>query len=403
MPASAVGNDATAASEQPFRRTVDTQASAHVPMSASPAYGQLQQQDIQHTSSNQPLLASHTVEDESHSQDGAVSLDGEHAERFQQDQAVSSSAYQLPEARSTRDSHAPVQGPFRRVTGQIQAHEPQHVQRATADNVHATQHVQYVQQATAQHVHAPQSVQRATAQNMQSARPTDTIPAVKGAAPAAGASTDVHAVTGYQQPWSPPVSHQAQLPRTETEDFPALTARDARGKPQDSMGNAIKRILPDDDHEPLTLYYRRRGFNDFWFLQQLSEVSSANKQPVYYVSVKPLLAGWNMTLRRGASPADPAILHITKPSRVFKDKETEVIIKKADAPQPETVLRRKYQLKNKYTFQHDGRLYTLQGKVLIYGQGKRMEEVLVATLSAVLEWRKHNNKMLNILSYIPVF
>lgn len=50
-------------------------------------------------------------------------------------------------------------------------------------------------------------------------------------------------------------------------------------------------------------------------------------QPVYYVSVKPLLAGWDMVLRRGASPADPAILHITKPARVFKDKGTEVIIK----------------------------------------------------------------------------
>ena len=50
-------------------------------------------------------------------------------------------------------------------------------------------------------------------------------------------------------------------------------------------------------------------------------------QPAFYVSVKPLLAGWDMVLRRGASAADPAVLHITKPARVFKDKNTEVIIK----------------------------------------------------------------------------
>ena len=35
---------------------------------------------------------------------------------------------------------------------------------------------------------------------------------------------------------------------------------------------------------------------------------------------------------------------------------------------------------------HGKGICRLQGKVLIYGKGKQMEDVLVATLSAVLEW-----------------
>ena len=238
---SAEANDAS--SEQQSQSMQHGQVPAQAPLSAKPAYVQ---QDIQHTSSNQPLLASHAVEDENHSQDGATSLDGQQAEFLQESQAAVPSAYQLPEGRLMGDSNATV-APAQGSTDHVRSiHTAQHVQRVTAENASATQHVQ-----------------RVTAENAYPASPTDTIAAVKTAEPAGGASADVHAVTGYQQPWSPPASHQAQLAHAATEDVPTLTARDARGKPQDAMGNAIKRILPDQDDEPLTLHYRRRGFNDF--------------------------------------------------------------------------------------------------------------------------------------------
>ena len=38
-------------------------------------------------------------------------------------------------------------------------------------------------------------------------------------------------------------------------------ARNARGKPVDSEGHMIKRIMPSD--EPLEFWYQRKGFNDF--------------------------------------------------------------------------------------------------------------------------------------------
>lgn len=63
------------------------------------------------------------------------------------------------------------------------------------------------------------------------------------------------------------------------------------------------------------------------FHERLSEQEGAALRPVYFVSVKPLLAGWDMVLRRGASPADPAILRMTKPVRLFRDKGAEVAFK----------------------------------------------------------------------------
>ena len=67
-----------------------------------------------------------------------------------------------------------------------------------------------------------------------------------------------------EQPWSPPASHQAQLPPSAStaEETPILSSRNSKGKPVDFMGNTIKRILLDD--EPIVLYYRRKGFSDFW-------------------------------------------------------------------------------------------------------------------------------------------
>lgn len=259
---SAGATHTSATSDQSSQYLEDTEIPAHGPASAKPAH----LQDIQHTSSNQPLLSSHAVDDDSHSQDGAVSLDGQQAAGYMRgDQATPPSAWQVPEGRSTKDAHAPLapaQGPAGYVhpVNSSRQHFPQ---RVTGENIPAAQHVQ---RATAENVPTPQHVQRVTAEHTYPTSPTDTIAAVKSADPAGGTATDLHAVTGYQQyqqPWSPPASHQAQLAHAATEDVPALTARDARGKPQDAMGNAIKRILPDQEDEPLTLYYRRNGFNDF--------------------------------------------------------------------------------------------------------------------------------------------
>lgn len=260
-PFPATSSPSTEGNDAPTQHHFQSTHHGHLPaeglLSAKPAH---LNQDIQHSSSNQSLLASHAVDDESNSQDGAISLDGQHADSLQEGQAAAATAFHLREGQLMQDSHATVPSAQGSADHVRSLHTPQHVQRATAENAPAPQ---LVQRVTAENIHAPQQSQRVTAENSYPASPTDTIAAVKAAEPAGVASTNVNAMTGHQQPWSPPVSHQAQLPHAPTEDVSTLTARDARGKPQDAMGNAIKRILPDQDAEPLILHYRRRGFNDF--------------------------------------------------------------------------------------------------------------------------------------------
>lgn len=59
----------------------------------------------------------------------------------------------------------------------------------------------------------------------------------------------------------PPQNMFAGQPNQPIGKGPVPFIRNAKGKPIDSDGLVIKRIMPKD--EPLTFWYQRKGFNDF--------------------------------------------------------------------------------------------------------------------------------------------
>lgn len=246
--------------------------------------------------------------------------------------------------------------------------------------------------------------------------------------------------------------HQQQSPADPAYNFPEVQkpskgvnntyaveppmAKNAKGKPVNAAGKVVKRVMPTD--QPLTFWYKRKGYNDFLFLEGDKMGPTA-----YYVDVRANPAGWNIFLKCGATIEAPTVLHITKGIRLLWDKGTPVRIEIPETEQEVTTMFRKYEFVNKYVFTYNGRMYTwewmelfggchylkdaetheviciarfkftialqilsawglrLRGGVEIYGAGKQMVDVVMATLAAQIEWRKHNNKLLNIWTTIP--
>ncbi|KAK9816294.1 hypothetical protein WJX74_010023 [Apatococcus lobatus] len=164
-------------------------------------------------------------------------------------------------------------------------------------------------------------------------------------------------------------------------------ARNAKGKPVDSEGNMIKRIMPTD--QPLQFWYQRKGFNDFLYLQ------GGPAGPIaYYVDVKALFAGWSIYLRRGPTRQSPPVLHLTKGVCLIWDKGTQVKVEATEA-QPWMVVTnmlRKYEFINKYTFAFNGRQYTWEWTELLGGthyckDDDTHEVVCIARLRFTLAWQ----------------
>ncbi|KAK9862883.1 hypothetical protein WJX84_004042 [Apatococcus fuscideae] len=201
-------------------------------------------------------------------------------------------------------------------------------------------------------------------------------------------------------------------------------------------------VLPAANETPLQLYTKRIGFNNITIRE-----GTTKKGPIaFYVDVKAKAAGWNIFIHRGADRAGPCIMHLGKRARVW-DKNTQMVITDMQRPPQglNTVLNHPHLCtSNVNNFEYMGRKYEwyymrmfgafyvcydvetrdivalvklkiqltaivqictawglrINGPIEIYEKGKHMADIIIATMMAELEWRKHQNKWFNGLFFL---
>ncbi|KAK9838737.1 hypothetical protein WJX74_002329 [Apatococcus lobatus] len=201
-------------------------------------------------------------------------------------------------------------------------------------------------------------------------------------------------------------------------------------------------ILPSESDTPLQFYTKRIGFNNIVVMNGFSK-----EGPVaYHIDVQKVSFGWNVLIHKGPNAEGPCIMKLTKKKAIW-DKNAQMVITDQQVPPTglDTILKHPHLCTtNINVFEYAGRKYEwyhrrlvgdvyicydaesrdvmamcklrfdikavkqiitawglrINGEIEIYDKAKFMSDIIIATLMAELEWRKHQNKWFQILLWI---